>query len=77
MADVTFYHNPQSRGRIVRWMLEEIGQPYELVSIDLQAGDQKKPEYLKINPKGRVPRWSTTATSTEWPASRNGSNRAS
>lgn len=49
------YHSAQSRSVRPRWMLEEIGQPYELVSIDLQAGDQKKPEYLKINPNGTVP----------------------
>ena len=49
------YHSAQSRSIRPRWMLEEIGQPYELVSIDLQAGDQKKPEYLKINPNGTVP----------------------
>jgi glutathione S-transferase len=36
-------------------MLEEIGTPYELVRINLQAGDQRKPEYLKINPNGAVP----------------------
>ena len=29
MADLIFYTNPQSRGRIVRWMLEEVGQPYD------------------------------------------------
>ena len=49
------YHSAQSRSIRPRWMLEEIGQPYELVSLDLQAGDQKKPEYLKINPNGTVP----------------------
>ena len=36
-------------------MLEEIGQPYEVVRLDLSAGDHKKPEYLKIHPHGRVP----------------------
>lgn len=49
------YHSAQSRSIRPRWMLEEIGQRYELVSLDLQAGDQKKPEYLKINPNGTVP----------------------
>jgi len=53
MADLIFYHNPQSRGRIVRWMLEEIGQPYET---DVIAYDQIKSErYLAINPMGKVP----------------------
>jgi glutathione S-transferase len=36
-------------------MLEEIGQPYDIVPINLQAGEQKKPEYLKLNPNGTVP----------------------
>ncbi|WP_298721346.1 glutathione S-transferase family protein [uncultured Ferrovibrio sp.] len=35
--------------------LEEAGVPYEAVRLDLKAGDQRKPEYLKMNPKGRVP----------------------
>jgi len=53
MADLIFYTNPQSRGRIVRWMLEEIGQPYETEVI---AYDQMKSErYLAIHPLGKVP----------------------
>jgi glutathione S-transferase len=53
MADLTFYTNPQSRGRIVRWMLEEIGQPYETEVIPY---DQLKTErYLAVNPMGKVP----------------------
>jgi glutathione S-transferase len=53
MADLIFYHNPQSRGRIVRWMLEEIGQPYETETIPY---DQIKSEgYLAVNPMGKVP----------------------
>jgi glutathione S-transferase len=36
-------------------MLEEIGAPYDLVRLNLQAGDQKKPEYLRVNPNGAVP----------------------
>jgi len=53
MADVIFYTNPQSRGRIIRWMLEEVGQPYETEVI---AYDQIKSEsFLAVNPMGKVP----------------------
>ena len=53
MADITFYTNPQSRGRIVRWMLEEVGQPYDT---EIVAYDQMKSErYLAVNPMGKVP----------------------
>jgi glutathione S-transferase len=53
MADLIFYTNPQSRGRIVRWMLEEVGQPYET---EIVAYDQLKSErYLAVNPMGKVP----------------------
>lgn len=53
-ADLTFYTNPQSRGRIVRWMLEEVGEPYETVVLDY-ASTMKAPDYLAINPMGKVP----------------------
>jgi glutathione S-transferase len=53
MADLIFYTNPQSRGRIVRWMLEELGHPYETEVIPY---DQIKSErYLAVNPMGKVP----------------------
>ena len=53
MADLILYTNPQSRGRIVRWMLEEIGQPYET---EIVPYDQMKSErYLAVNPMGKVP----------------------
>jgi glutathione S-transferase len=53
MADLTFYTNPQSRGRIVRWMLEEVGQPYDTEVI---AYDRlKDPAYLAVNPMGKIP----------------------
>ena len=53
MADLIFYTNPQSRGRIVRWMLEEVGVPYETEVIPY---DQMKSErYLAIHPLGKVP----------------------
>jgi glutathione S-transferase len=55
MADkLIFYTNPMSRGRIVRWMLEEVGQPYETVVLDY-ASTMKAPDYLAINPMGKVP----------------------
>jgi glutathione S-transferase len=49
------YHSGQSRSVRPRWLLEEIGVPYELVHMNLQSGDQRKPEYLRINPNGTVP----------------------
>jgi glutathione S-transferase len=49
-----FYTNPMSRGRIVRWMLEEVGEPYETVLLDYGT-TMKAPEYLAINPMGKVP----------------------
>jgi glutathione S-transferase len=53
MADLILYTNPQSRGRIVRWMLEEVGQPYET---EVVAYDQLKSDrYLAVNPMGKVP----------------------
>ena len=55
MADeLVFYTNPQSRGRIVRWMLEEVGQPYKTEIIEY-ASQMKGPDYLAINPMGKVP----------------------
>jgi glutathione S-transferase len=51
---LTFYTNPQSRGRIARWMLEEVGQPYETVVLDYYTS-MKAPEYLAVNPMGKVP----------------------
>jgi glutathione S-transferase len=51
---LTFYTNPMSRGRIVRWMLEEVGEPYETVLLDY-ATTMKAPDYLCINPMGKVP----------------------
>ncbi|HEX8842599.1 MAG TPA: glutathione S-transferase family protein [Sphingomicrobium sp.] len=53
MADLIFYHNPQSRGRIVRWMLEEVGQPYETEVIPYEQ--MKSERYLAIHPLGKVP----------------------
>jgi glutathione S-transferase len=55
MADeLVFYTNPQSRGRMVRWMLEEVGQPYRTEVLDYGTS-MKAPAYLAINPMGKVP----------------------
>jgi glutathione S-transferase len=51
---LTFYTHPMSRGRIARWMMEEVGKPYETVVLDY-ATTMKAPEYLAINPMGKVP----------------------
>lgn len=52
---LTLYHSPQSRSIRPRWLLEELGVPYEVKPISLADGDQKKPDYLKLNPNGAVP----------------------
>jgi len=51
---LTFYTNPMSRGRMVRWMLEEIGAPYETVIMEYGPA-MKGAEYLAINPMGKIP----------------------
>src|SRR5260370_28088676 len=51
--ELVFYTNPMSRGRIVRWMLEEIGHPYRSELLDFGT-TMKAPDYLSINPMGKV-----------------------
>lgn len=52
--EIAFYTNPMSRGRIARWMLEEVGRPYRTVVLEYGT-TMKAPEYLAINPMGKVP----------------------
>jgi glutathione S-transferase len=54
MSDIIFYHNPMSRGQIVRWMLEEVGAPYDTEILDY-ASSMKSDEYRAINPMMKVP----------------------
>ncbi len=54
MSERVFHTNPQSRGRIAHWMLEEVGEPYRTVWLDCD-GAMKAPEYLAVNPMGKVP----------------------
>ena len=53
-SDLVFYTHPMSRGRIVRWMLEEVGEPYDTELLEM-GGSIKGAEYLAINPMGKVP----------------------
>ena len=53
-TDLVYYTNPQSRGRIAHWMLEEVGQPYTTVWLDYGPA-MKSPDYLAVNPMGKVP----------------------
>lgn len=53
-GELIFYTHPQSRGAIVHWMLEEIGQPYSIHVLEYDT-TMKAPEYLAINPMGKVP----------------------
>jgi glutathione S-transferase len=55
MTKLTLYHAAPSRSSIVRWMLEEIGEPYDVHLLDLQAGDNRQPGYLAVNAMGKVP----------------------
>ena len=53
--EIVFYHSPMSRGRVVHWMLEEIGAPYRHELLDFDKGEHKRPAYLALNPMGKVP----------------------
>src|SRR6202166_4961025 len=49
------YWSPRSRSFSSLWLMEETGQPYERVLTDISTGAQKSPEFLKVNPMGKVP----------------------
>ena len=49
------YYNPQSRAVIAKWMLDECGAQYEIVPIDFAKREHKAPEFLQINPAGKLP----------------------
>ncbi len=53
--DLIFYHNPRSRATMVHWMLEELGIPYKTVILDLEKGENRRPDFLKVNPMGKIP----------------------
>ena len=49
------YYNPRSRAAIAKWMLDECAADYQIVPIDLQKREHKTPEFLRINPTGKIP----------------------
>ena len=55
MAKLTLYHAAPSRSSIVRWMLEELGEPYDIHLLSLSKGEQRAPAFLAVNPMGKVP----------------------
>ena len=54
-AKVTLYHSPRTRSQGVQILLEELGAPYELHVLNFKLEEQHKPDYLAINPLGKVP----------------------
>jgi glutathione S-transferase len=66
---IVFYHNPRSRATMVRWMLEEVGADYETRLLSFEKGEHKSPEFLSINPMGKLPTIVVDGTAvTETPA---------
>jgi glutathione S-transferase len=55
MAGLTLYHVAPSRSSIVLWMLEEIGEPYDIHLLSIKRGTNREPAYLAVNPMGKVP----------------------
>ena len=55
MAKLTLYHIAPSRSSIVHWMLEEVGEPYDIHLLSMKRGEQRAPDYLAVNPMGKVP----------------------
>jgi len=53
--EIVLYTNPMSRGRIAHWMLEEVGAPYRMQILDFEKREHKAPEFLELNPMGKVP----------------------
>ena len=53
--EIVFYHNPQSRSQMVRWMIEEAGAPHRIVPIDFARNEHKAPAFLALNPMGKLP----------------------
>ena len=55
MPKLTLYHAAPSRSSITRWMLEEVGEPYDIHLLNLSKGENRSADYLAINPMAKVP----------------------
>ena len=55
MTDLTLYHISPSRSSIAHWMLEEVGEPYDLHVLSMKKGENRQPDFLAVNPMGKVP----------------------
>jgi glutathione S-transferase len=55
MPKLTLYHGSPSRSSIALWMLEELGEPYDIHLLSFEKGENRAPDYLAINPMGKVP----------------------
>ncbi len=55
MAKLTLYYHPFSRAATGIWMLEEVGEPYDVEFVDIMKGEHKRPEILALNPMGKIP----------------------
>jgi glutathione S-transferase len=55
MSKLTLYHAVPSRSSIALWMLEELGEPYDIHLLNLKKGESRAPAYLAVNPMGKVP----------------------
>ncbi len=55
MPALTLYHASPSRSSVTLWMLEEVGERYDIHLLSLQKEEQRKPDYLAVNPMGKVP----------------------
>ena len=53
--EILFYHNPRSRAQMAHWMLEEVGTPYRILPVDFAKGENRTPEFLAVNPMGKLP----------------------
>ena len=54
-ADIVLYYAPRTRAFRALWFLEELGRPYRIQPVDLAKGEHKRPEFLKLNPMGKLP----------------------
>ena len=55
MSSLTLYHAAPSRSSIALWMLEEVGEPFDIHLLSFKKGETRAPDYLEVNPMGKVP----------------------